>query len=77
MAAGFSGYPTTIVLDRHGIIRGLWVGYRRGDERQIEKCVAEQLHKPELPPGHAQGGHPQDSHQSDRPHQDDSTHSAK
>jgi thiol-disulfide isomerase/thioredoxin len=77
MAAGFSGYPTTIVLDRHGIIRGLWVGYRRGDERQIERCVAEQLDKPEPPAGRAQDGRPQDDDRHDRPARDDSTHSVK
>lgn len=43
MIAGFQGYPTTIVLDRHGVIRGFWFGYYRGDERQIEKLVADLL----------------------------------
>jgi thiol-disulfide isomerase/thioredoxin len=43
MVAGFRGYPTTLVLDRQGIIRGLWFGYRAGYEQQIEKLVAELL----------------------------------
>jgi len=43
MIAGFVGYPTTIVLDRRGTIRGMWVGYRPGYERQIEKLIAELL----------------------------------
>ncbi len=40
---GFRGYPTTLVLDRQGIIRGVWFGYRAGYEQQIEKLVAELL----------------------------------
>jgi thiol-disulfide isomerase/thioredoxin len=43
MVAGFVGYPTTIVLDRQGVIRGMWVGYQQGYERQIEKLVGELL----------------------------------
>ncbi len=43
MVAGFQGYPTTLVLDRQGVIRGLWFGYRAGYEQQIEKLVAELL----------------------------------
>lgn len=49
MAAEFTGYPTTLVLDRQGIIRGFFVGYARGEEREIEKCVADQLDKAEPP----------------------------
>ena len=43
MAVGFKGYPTTLVVDRHGMIRGIWSGYQAGDERQIAKLVAELL----------------------------------
>jgi thiol-disulfide isomerase/thioredoxin len=43
MIAGPIGYPTTIVLDRRGIIRGMWVGYRAGDERKLEKLIATVL----------------------------------
>lgn len=49
LVAGFSGYPTTMVLDRRGVIRGLWFGYRPGYERQIEKLVAELLDEPKSP----------------------------
>jgi thiol-disulfide isomerase/thioredoxin len=51
MVAGFAGYPTTIVLDRQGVIRGMWVGYRQGYERQIEKLVGELLETPATPAG--------------------------
>ncbi len=46
MLAGFQGYPTTIVLDRRCVVRGMWLGYRGGDERQIEKLVGELLNEP-------------------------------
>jgi cytochrome c biogenesis protein CcmG/thiol:disulfide interchange protein DsbE len=36
-------YPTTIVLDRTGIIRGTWTGYESGDEHQMQKLVAKLL----------------------------------
>ncbi len=45
MIGGFQGYPTTLVLDRQGIIRGAWVGYQTGDERDIERVIAELLKK--------------------------------
>jgi thiol-disulfide isomerase/thioredoxin len=45
MIAGFVGYPTTIILDRRGTIRGMWVGYQPGYERQIEKLIAELLNE--------------------------------
>jgi cytochrome c biogenesis protein CcmG, thiol:disulfide interchange protein DsbE len=37
------GYPTTIVLDRKGVIRGTWTGYESGDEHQMQKLVAKLL----------------------------------
>ena len=43
MVAGFNGYPTTLVLDRHGVIRGMWVGYRQAYARQIDRLVTELL----------------------------------
>ena len=43
--AGFTGFPTTLLLDRHSIIRAVWVGYRSGVEsemeRNVEKILAE------------------------------------
>jgi thiol-disulfide isomerase/thioredoxin len=38
-AIGFEGYPTTIVLDRQGIIRGHWVGYVPGYETQMDLLI--------------------------------------
>lgn len=41
---GFYGaYPTTLVLDRQGVIRGMWVGYDSGDERRIGELIAKLL----------------------------------
>jgi thiol-disulfide isomerase/thioredoxin len=40
--AGFV-LPTTIVVGRDGAIRGLWAGYRRGDEREVERVIEETL----------------------------------
>ncbi|RMF87350.1 MAG: hypothetical protein D6741_20635, partial [Planctomycetota bacterium] len=37
--AGFDGYPTTILLDKQGIIRRVWVGYSPGIEKQMEAAV--------------------------------------
>lgn len=36
-------YPTTLVLDQTGVIRGVWVGYAPGEERDIEALVEELL----------------------------------
>jgi thiol-disulfide isomerase/thioredoxin len=49
MAGGFDdypGYPTTVVLDRHGVIRGLWVGYDPRSIDQMKSLVGELLEKP-------------------------------
>jgi thiol-disulfide isomerase/thioredoxin len=40
--SGF-GFPTTIVVDREGIIRGIWVGYRPGDEKGMRQTVERVL----------------------------------
>jgi cytochrome c biogenesis protein CcmG, thiol:disulfide interchange protein DsbE len=37
------GYPTTLVLDRQGVIRGFWSGYSPGTEREIEAVVSQLL----------------------------------
>lgn len=44
-AAGLEGfaYPTTVVIDRQGVIRGLWIGYAPGDERRVRSTVAGAL----------------------------------
>jgi thiol-disulfide isomerase/thioredoxin len=38
------GYPTTIVVDRGAVIRGVWVGFRAGDERGMRQLVERVLH---------------------------------
>jgi thiol-disulfide isomerase/thioredoxin len=37
------GYPATVILDREGTIRGMWVGYVPGWEKQMRRIVDEQL----------------------------------
>jgi len=41
--AGFDGYPTTLILDRQGVIRGVWVGYAPGAERQMQRLIEQLL----------------------------------
>ena len=36
-------YPTTLVFDQKGAIRGAWVGYNSGDEREVEALVEKLL----------------------------------
>jgi thiol-disulfide isomerase/thioredoxin len=43
---GDFAYPTTLVLDRQGTIRGFWLGYERGSEREMQALVEELLRKP-------------------------------
>jgi len=33
------GFPTTVLLDRNLQIRGLWEGYRRGDETHVRRAI--------------------------------------
>jgi thiol-disulfide isomerase/thioredoxin len=42
-AVGFEGYPTTLVLDRQGVIRGHWLGYEPGQEREMASLVDKLL----------------------------------
>lgn len=37
------GYPTTLVIDGKGVVRGVWMGYAPGDERHVAAIVAELL----------------------------------
>lgn len=37
------GYPTTLVIDGDNVVRGLWVGYQPGTEREIEELVEKLL----------------------------------
>jgi cytochrome c biogenesis protein CcmG/thiol:disulfide interchange protein DsbE len=41
--AGFDGYPTTLILDRQGVIRGVWVGYTPAAERQMQRLIEQLL----------------------------------
>jgi thiol-disulfide isomerase/thioredoxin len=38
-------FPTSLVIDRHGVIRGVWAGYEPGDERDIHRLVESLLLK--------------------------------
>lgn len=40
---GFSGYPTTILMDENGVIRAVWQGYWRGLESEIERAIRDVL----------------------------------
>lgn len=42
-AVGFQGYPTTLLLDRQGVIRQTWVGYSPGVEKEIEERIERVL----------------------------------
>jgi thiol-disulfide isomerase/thioredoxin len=42
-ASRFDGYPTTLLLDRQGIIRRVWVGYRPGVAGEMEESIARLL----------------------------------
>ena len=44
---GFEGFPTTLLLGRHGVIRAVWVGYRPGVETEIERYVDKVLSEEE------------------------------
>lgn len=39
----FQGFPTTLLLDRAGVIRAIWVGYHPGLETEIEAHVGKLL----------------------------------
>jgi len=50
------GYPTTILLDRKGVIRAIWLGYQSGYERQMEQLVSKLLaEKEEAKKAHDEG----------------------
>ena len=40
------GFPTTVVIDRSGAIRGLWNGYGPGDERRLQSTIEAALRDP-------------------------------
>ena len=37
------GFPTTVLIGQDGTIRGLWDGYRPGDERHLERAIEAAL----------------------------------
>ncbi len=37
------GFPITVVLDRQGVLRGLWLGFREEDAVEMEQLVQELL----------------------------------
>lgn len=39
-------YPTTVVLDGSGTIRGLWQGYMAGDELKMHQLLEKLVHEP-------------------------------
>jgi cytochrome c biogenesis protein CcmG, thiol:disulfide interchange protein DsbE len=45
-AISFRGFPTTVLLDRQGVIRAVWVGYRSGLEDEMEEYVKKLLDEP-------------------------------
>jgi thiol-disulfide isomerase/thioredoxin len=48
-AVGFSGYPTTLVIDATGKIRATWVGYMTGREIEMDQMIAELVHERDTP----------------------------
>ncbi|MBX3415226.1 MAG: TlpA family protein disulfide reductase [Pirellulales bacterium] len=46
LIVGVPGFPTTIILDRSGKIRGVWNGYQRGYEQEMHEFVARLLAEP-------------------------------
>ena len=44
------GYPTTVLLDRRGVIRAVWVGYRPGVETEMERYISTLLDEEAKPP---------------------------
>ena len=48
-------FPTTILLDRNGVIRAVWVGYHPGAETEMERYIGMYLEKDATPPDDRQG----------------------
>ena len=42
-AVGFRGYPTTLLLDRQGYIRRVWVGFDRQMPEQLDRLLEQLL----------------------------------
>lgn len=39
------GFPTTVLVGRDRTIRGLWIGYRRGDVRRMQLAIEAELRR--------------------------------
>ena len=50
-AAGFEGYPTTLLLDGKGVIRAVWIGYRTGVETEMERYIGVVLEEEKMKEG--------------------------
>jgi cytochrome c-type biogenesis protein len=42
-------FPTTLLLDRHAVIRAVWVGYRPGVETEMERYISKLLDEESKP----------------------------
>jgi thiol-disulfide isomerase/thioredoxin len=49
-------YPTSVLLDRRGVIRAVWVGYRPGMETEMERYIGMILDEEPKPPERHHGG---------------------
>jgi thiol-disulfide isomerase/thioredoxin len=47
---GFA-FPTSVVIDRNAIIRGLWVGYHPGADQEMLESIEQALNSPPPPGG--------------------------
>ncbi len=52
----WEGFPTTLLLDRRGVIRAVWVGYRPGVETEMERYVSTLLDEEGQPAARRHGG---------------------
>ena len=41
--AGWDGFPTTVLVDRQGVIQGGWIGYTKGVESQMQAAIERLL----------------------------------
>lgn len=42
---GSRGFPTTVILDRERKVRGSWIGYRPGVEKEMEQLIEQLLNE--------------------------------
>lgn len=46
---GLPGFPTSVLLDRRGVVRAVWIGYRPGVETEMEQWIGDLLDENETP----------------------------